>query len=120
MWTDASEKGFGAVLEQESEDRHPIAYASRATNGAERKYAPTELEVAALVFTLEHFRVYLLGNQVKAYTDHQALVSAFIPYLKREYWPGGTYDCHSTYQTSHSSTSQGEVMWLQMRFLECQ
>ena len=86
LWTNASEKGFGAVLEQESEDgqRHPIAYASRATNGAERKYAPTELEVAALVFALEHFRVYLLGNQVKAYTDHQALVSAFIPYLKSQ------------------------------------
>ena len=86
LWTDASEKEFGAVLEQESEDgqRHPIAYASRATNGAERKYAPTELEVATLVFALEHFRVYLLGNQVKAYTDYQALVSAFIPYLKSE------------------------------------
>ena len=86
LWTDASERGFGAVLEQELEDgqRHPIAYASRATNGAERKYAPTELEVAALVFALEHFHVYLLGNQVKAYTDHQALVSAFIPYLKSQ------------------------------------
>ena len=72
LWTDASEKGFGAVLEQESEDgqRHPIAYASQVTNGAERNYAPTELEVAALVFALEYFRVYLLGNQVKAYTDH--------------------------------------------------
>ena len=84
LWTNASEKGFRAVLEQESEDgqRHPIAYASRATNEAERKYAPTELKVAALVFALEHFRVYLLGNQVMAYTDHQALVSASIPYLK--------------------------------------
>ena len=86
LWTDASEKGFGAVLEQESEDghRHPIAYASRVMNGAERKYAPTELEDAALVFALEHFHVYLLGNQVKAYTDYQALVSAFIPYLKSQ------------------------------------
>ena len=86
LWTDASEKGFGAVLEQNSEDgqRHPIAYASRATNGAERKYTPTELEVAALVFALEYFRPYLLGNQVKVCTDHQALVSAFIPYLKSQ------------------------------------
>ena len=84
LWTDTSERGFGAVLEQESSDgqRHPIAYANRA----ERKYALTdlELEVAALVFALEHFRVYLLGNKVKAYTDHQALVSAFIPYLKSQ------------------------------------
>ena len=125
LWTDASERGFGAVLEQESEDgqRHPIAYASRATNGAERKYAPTELEVAALVFALEHFRVYLLGNQVKAYTDHQALVSAFIPYLKSQTkgilarW----YLRLSQYlPNAHLSTSQGEVMWLQMHFLERQ
>ena len=59
LWTDASERGFGAVLEQEDDEsrRHPIAYASRPTNSAEQKYAPTELEVAALVFSLEHFQV---------------------------------------------------------------
>ena len=65
MWTDASEKGFDAVLEQEGTDkvRHPVAYASRPTNNA-------ELEVAALVYALEHFQVYLLGNKVTVYTDH--------------------------------------------------
>ena len=64
--TDASERGFGAVLEQEGEDkkRYPIAYASRQTNPAEQKYAPTELKVAALVFAVGHFEVYLLGNKV--------------------------------------------------------
>ena len=37
LWIDASEKGFGAVLEQVDDEgkRHPIAYASRATNTAE-------------------------------------------------------------------------------------
>jgi len=36
MWTDASARGFGAVLEQKDESgiSHPIAYASRATNNA--------------------------------------------------------------------------------------
>ena len=50
LWTDTSETGFGVVLEQESSDgqRHPIAYASWATNEAQRKYAPIEHEVAAL------------------------------------------------------------------------
>ena len=63
LWTDASEEGFGAVLEQEENGkRHPIAYASRQTNEAERKYCPTELEVAALIFRVEHFEVYLLGH----------------------------------------------------------
>ena len=86
LWTDASERGFGAVLEQKDQEGncHPIAYASRGTNNAERKYAPTELEVAALVFALEHFQEYLLGNRVTVYTDHQALVSSFIPYLKSQ------------------------------------
>ena len=84
LWTDASERGFGAVFEQTVGEsrRHPIAYASRATNDVECKYATTELEVAA--FALEHFQVYLLGNKVTVYSDHQALVSSFIPYLKSQ------------------------------------
>ena len=43
LWTDASGKGFGAVLEQEGSDKvkYPVVYASRPTNSAEMKYAPT-------------------------------------------------------------------------------
>ena len=39
-------------MEQNGEDslRHPVAYASRATNEAEKKYPPTKLEIAAIVF----------------------------------------------------------------------
>ena len=77
-----------SVLSLEQEDtegkRHPIAYASRATNTAEQKYAPTELEVAALIFGLEHFQVYLLGSRVTVFTNHQALVSSFLSYLKSQ------------------------------------
>ena len=96
MWTDASARGFGAVLEQrnDSGEPHPIAFASRQTNPAESKYAPTELEVAALVFGVEYFEVYLLGNHVTVYTDHQALVSAFMSQLKsrpKDYLQGGTF-----------------------------
>ena len=74
------------MLEQAVEEdcRHPIAYASRATNDVKQKYVPTELEVAALVFAFEHFQVCLLGNKVTVYTDHQALVSSFIPYPKSQ------------------------------------
>ena len=86
LWTDASCKGFGAVLEQCGDDgkRYPIAYASCQTNPAEAKYAPTELEVAALVYAVEHFEVYLLGNETTVYTDHQALVSAFLSHMKSQ------------------------------------
>ena len=65
LWTDANGHGFGRVLEQRdnSGEAHPIAFASRQTNPAVSKYASTEIEVAVLVFGLECFEVYLLGNQ---------------------------------------------------------
>ena len=50
------------------------------TSSAEQKFAATELEVAGLVFALEHFEVYVLDNQVTVYTDHQALVKSYLPY----------------------------------------
>ena len=37
-----------------------------------------------MIFALEHFQVYLLGAKVTVFTDHQALVSAYIPYLKSQ------------------------------------
>ena len=79
LWTDACNKGFGALLEQEGDDstRYPIVYASRQTNVAESNYAPTELEVAALVYAVEYFEVYLLGSHFTVYTDHKSLVSVF-------------------------------------------
>ena len=86
VWTDASCLGFSAVLERLDDQgrRHPIAYASRQTNPAEAKYAPTQLEVAALVYSVEHFEVYLLSNEFTVYTDHQALVNAFLVHLKSQ------------------------------------
>ena len=51
---------------------------------AEKKYASTELEVAALVFAMESSEVYLLGNSFTLYIDHQILVSAFITHLKSQ------------------------------------
>ena len=45
LWTDASARGFGTILEQrdDSGEPHPIAFASRQTNPAESKYAPSLL-----------------------------------------------------------------------------
>ena len=84
LWCDACEDGFGVILEQIGEDglRHSVAYASRATNEAERKYPPTKLEMASIIYALNHFEVYLLGHKITVYTDHQALVSGYISYLK--------------------------------------
>ena len=59
-------------------------FASQQTNQAERKYALTKLKVAAPIFAVDHFEVYLLGNHFTVYTDHPALVSAFIVHLKSQ------------------------------------
>ena len=84
LWVDACEDGFGAILEQVGNDnlQHPVAYVSRATNDAEKKYPPTKLEMAAIVFVLNHFEVYLLGHKITVFTDHQALVTGYMSYLR--------------------------------------
>ena len=75
--TDASGCGLGAVLSQEQSDGklHPIAYASRSLHHHEQHYAISELETLGLVWSVKHFRMYLLGHHCIVYTDHSACVS---------------------------------------------
>ena len=75
METDASVLGLGAVLSQVQADKklHPIAYASRALNTAEKRYGITELETLAVVWGVSHFHHYLYGNSVTILTDHTAV-----------------------------------------------
>ena len=55
LWTDTSVHVYGAVLEQRDDngEPHSIAFASRQTNPAESKCAPTDLEVSVLDFGVE-------------------------------------------------------------------
>jgi len=57
--TDASLLGLRAILSQQQPDgtNHPVAYASRSLNQAERNYEITELEILAIVWAVTHFRV---------------------------------------------------------------
>ena len=73
--TDASTKGLGATLWQEQPDGKlkPIGFASRFLSDTEREYAINELELLAVVWGLEHFRLYIYGKPIKLLTDHQAL-----------------------------------------------
>jgi hypothetical protein len=56
LYTDASKFGLGAILAQRHADgEHVIAYAGRATHGAEPNYGATQLECVAVVWAVQHF-----------------------------------------------------------------
>jgi hypothetical protein len=71
--TDASKKGFAAVLTQtipKTHRRRILAVASRQTIGAEKNYDPRELEVGCTVWAVQHFRSWLLHRHFSIETDH--------------------------------------------------
>ncbi len=54
----------------------PIAFASRFLNPAEAKYSINELELLAVVWSVEYFKNYVYGRHFTVRTDHRALLSA--------------------------------------------
>ena len=75
LQTDASDRGVGAVLSQESEDgeEHPVGYFSRKLLPREERYATVEKECLAIKLGVQAFRVYLLGRHFTIQTDHRSL-----------------------------------------------
>ena len=62
--TDASTTGVAAVLSQMQDgEERPIAYAAKALTKSQRKWAPTKIEMYALVFGTEAFYPYLISKQ---------------------------------------------------------
>ena len=79
LWTDASEVGLGAVLQQKTPGNQirTIAFLSSKLNEAESRYSATERECLAVVRAVEHFRVYLDGIHFTVISDCQALSWVF-------------------------------------------
>jgi hypothetical protein len=73
--TDASIKGFGAVLSQkdEREREKVIEYASKSCTAAEARYGISQLEGAAAMWAIEKFALYLRNGRFRLITDHKAL-----------------------------------------------
>ena len=74
LQTDASKKGFGAVILQEEQ---PIYYASRALTSTEKNYQNLEREAQAAVWGMEKFHYFLYGRKFILQTDQKPLVSIF-------------------------------------------
>ena len=72
--------GLGAVLTQlwpEDGKRRVIGYASRQAKDHETRYSPTNMEMAAIVFGIQHFHHYLYGaKHFVAYTDHKPVADS--------------------------------------------
>jgi len=77
---DASQKGLGAVLLQEG---RAIAFASRALNETEQRYAQIEKETLALVFGCERFHHYLYGRVFEVESDHKPLEAIMVKSLNK-------------------------------------
>lgn len=84
--TDATSHGLGGVLLQSTDGVwwQPVRYFSRHCTEAERKYPSYELEVLAVVETLQRFRVYVLGKHFRVTTDCAAIQQTK---LKKELLP---------------------------------
>lgn len=75
LCTDASKHSLGAVLVQEDETgfQHPISFASRKLKASELNYSVFEKEALAIVFGVQHFRQYLIGQDFTIYCDQKSL-----------------------------------------------
>ena len=71
---DTSPVGLGAQKEPNTEGPgRVIAYTSRALTNVERQYSQTKREALAIVWTCEHFHLYLYGNSFNLVSDHKPL-----------------------------------------------
>ena len=71
LQTDASKKGLGAVLLQNSK---PVMFASRALTGSERNYQNLERECLVTIWGMEKFHYFLYGKEFTLETDQKPLV----------------------------------------------
>ena len=74
LYTDASRDGIAGILMQKTNDgEKPVHFYSRQTTEDEKKYHSFELELMAIVCSLQKFRLYLLGTPFEIVTDCNAV-----------------------------------------------
>jgi hypothetical protein len=73
---DVSQFAIGAILAQipTLKINQPIMYSSTLFNSNERNYTITKRNALAMVYALQKYRDYMLGNKFTFYVDHMALM----------------------------------------------
>lgn len=75
---DASDEGISGILSHTKNDREmPVFFVSRRLSSAEKKYPILHREALAIVFAMEKFYKYVLGQKVSIITDHKPLLGIF-------------------------------------------
>lgn len=78
LTTDASKISCSGILSnRDGHDERPIQYFSRSLNDAQSRYSAVELELLAIIWSVEWFRSYLYGRKFYIFTDHKPLVFLF-------------------------------------------
>jgi hypothetical protein len=70
IYTDALNKQNGSVIQQSG---RPLAFYSHKLTDTQTRYTVIELELLAIVETLQEYRTILLGRIIKIYMDHKNL-----------------------------------------------
>lgn len=76
LHTDACSKGLGAIFLQSDKDgvMHPVYAISRRTSDTEKSYHSSKLELLAIVWAMEHLKIFLMAIKFTVITDCQALI----------------------------------------------
>ncbi|GKA33152.1 putative reverse transcriptase domain-containing protein [Tanacetum coccineum] len=87
-----------------------IAYASRQLKIHEKNYTTHDLELGAVVFSLNIWRHYLYGMKSVIYTDHKSLQHIFKqkePNMRQRHWVElfSDYNCEIHYYSGKANSS---------------
>ena len=74
LQTNASKKGLGAVILQDS---RPVMFASQALTGVQKNYQNLESECLVMIWGMEKFHYFLYGKQFTLETDQKPLASIY-------------------------------------------
>ena len=105
LQTDASKKGRGAVILQDSK---PVMFASRALTGAEKNYQNLERECLATIWGMEKFHYFLYGKHFTLETDQKPLVSIYKKHMVDISPQNTKIGCEELPHTSHLMSNTGE------------